>query len=241
MVALLLTLFASELHASEVLMAFGEKIPPFCFPETRSGIELEVIGEALAYRGHRLAPRFYPFARVPLSFINGEVDAAMTDLGQDLTPYGAHYGDPAVFYDNVFVTLQARHLQIRTPADLAGLRVIAFQGASKRYPLWLAPVIAAGNYHEQADQETQVLALEKERHDVVLSDRSIFRYYSLRLKNHRGYSLRPVEEHRFVQLEPNDYRPVFRNQQVRDDFNVGLQQLKQSGRYQAIHDKYLKE
>lgn len=236
-----LSLAVSVLQAADVSMAFGEKIPPFCFPETHSGIELEVIGEALAYRGHRLLPRYYPFARVPLSFKSGEVDAAMTDLGQDLSPYGAHYGDPAVFYDNVFITLAARQLQIRTPADLDGLRVVAFQGAAKRYPEWLGPVIAAGNYYEQSDQEVQVLALEKGRQDVVLSDRNIFKYFSLRLKARHGLALRPIEEHPFVQLNPEDYRPVFRSPQVRDDFNAGLEHLKRSGRYQAIYDKYLKE
>lgn len=58
-------------------------------------------GEALAYRGHRLVPRYFPLARVPLAFRQGEVQAAMTDLGQDLSPQGAHYGEPAVLYRNV--------------------------------------------------------------------------------------------------------------------------------------------
>ncbi|MFN3303467.1 MAG: hypothetical protein ACK44A_07075 [Roseateles sp.] len=31
-----------------VRMAFGNYIPPFCFPETDSGIEVEVYREALA-------------------------------------------------------------------------------------------------------------------------------------------------------------------------------------------------
>ena len=87
--------------ADDVVMAFGEKIPPYCFPESDSGIELDVIGEALAYRGHRLAPRYVPLARVPLAFRQGEVQAAMTDLGQDLSTQGAHYGEPAVLYQPV--------------------------------------------------------------------------------------------------------------------------------------------
>ena len=37
--------------AEDVVMAFGEKIPPFCFPESDSGIELEVIGQALEVFG----------------------------------------------------------------------------------------------------------------------------------------------------------------------------------------------
>lgn len=53
---------SSASWGADVLMAFGEKIPPYCFPESDSGIELEVIGEALAFRGHRLMPRYYPLA-----------------------------------------------------------------------------------------------------------------------------------------------------------------------------------
>lgn len=225
--------------AVEVRMAFGEKIPPFCFPETNSGIELEVIGEALAYRGHVLKPHYFPFARVPVAFKGHVVDAAMTDLGEDLTAAGGAYGDPAVLYDNVFISLKERHLVIRNPQDLRGLRVIAFAGAAKRYPDWLGPVKNAGLYFEQNDQALQVITLDKGRYDLVLSDRNIFKYFSLQLKREHGIPLKPIQEHSFVKLNPMDYRPVFRDRQVRDDFNAGLKHLKETGRYNAIYQKYL--
>lgn len=226
---------------ADVRMAFGEKIPPFCFPETNSGIELEVLGEALAYKGHRLVPKYFPFARIPLEFERGAVDAAMTDLGVDLAPFGAHYGNPAVFYDNVFISLKERGLVIRKPEDLKGLTVISFQGAANRYPDWLGPVKKDGRYFEQNDQELQVLTLDRGRYDIVLSDRNIFRYFTLKLKKEKGFVPKDTEEHRFVTFNPMDYRPVFRDKGVRDDFNAGLAHLKESGRFQAIYDKYLKE
>ncbi|HSV54535.1 MAG TPA: ABC transporter substrate-binding protein [Burkholderiaceae bacterium] len=238
---LLALIFPLGAWSAVVSMAFGDRIPPFCFPETNSGIELEVIGEALAYRGHVLKPVYVPFARVPLAFKQRQVDAAMTDLGEDLRPLGAFYGDSAVVYDNVFITLAERNLKIRTPADLEGLTVISFQGAAKRYPQWLGPVAQAGKFFEQNNQATQVKTLDLGRYDVVLSDRSIFRYFTLQEQKAQGKSLRPVVEHVFTKVNPDDYRPVFRDQQVRDDFNAGLKQLKASGRFQAIYDRYLKE
>lgn len=222
-------------------MAFGEKIPPFCFPETNSGIELEVIGEALAYKGHRLVPKYFPFARIPLAFKERAVDAAMTDLGEDLTPVGAFYGEPAVFYDNVFISLKERGLVIKRPQDLHGLTVISFQGAANRYPDWLGPVKKDGRYFEQNDQELQVLTLDRGRYDVVLSDRNIFKYFTLKLKRDRGLAPKPTEEHRFVTFNPRDYRPLFRDKKIRDDFNAGLAHLKETGRFQAIYDEYLKD
>lgn len=226
-------------QAAEVVMAFGEKIPPFCFPETDSGIEIEIMREALAYRGHVLKPRYFSFARIMVAFKSAEVDAAMTDLGEDMAAWGAHYGNPAVYYDNVFISLKERGLVISKPEDLNGLSVISFVGASKRYPEWLNPVKKAGRYFEQNDQALQVLTLDRGRYDVVLSDRNIFKYFTLQLKLNKSFKPKPVTEQNFVKLNPMDYRPVFRDSIIRDDFNAGLKHLKDSGRFQAIYQKYL--
>lgn len=226
--------------ATEVRMAFGDRIPPFCFPESNSGIELEVIGEALAYRGHVLKPVYFPLARVPIAFKTGLVDAAMTDAGEDMHAAGAYYGDSAVVYDNVLITLAARNLKIHTPSDLNGMTVIAFQGAAKRYPQWLGPVQAEGRLIEQNDQSIQVRTLDMGRYDVVLSDRTIFRYFSLKQQQESGQIPQPVEEHAFTVLKPADYRPLFRDPKVRDDFNAGLRQLKATGRFRQIYEKYTK-
>jgi polar amino acid transport system substrate-binding protein len=220
-------------------MAFGEKIPPFCFPETNSGIEIDVIREALAFRGHVLKPHYYPFARVPMAFKTGRVDATMTDLGEDMSVRGAYYGDPAVLYDNVLISLKERNLTIKVPADLHGLTVISFQGAIKRYPEWLEGVRNDGHYFEQNNQELQVLTLNAGRYDIVLSDRSIFRYFTKLLKLNRDFHPKPVVEQDFAKANPANYRPVFRDKQVRDDFNVGLKHLKDTGRFDAIYQKYL--
>jgi len=236
--ALLLPLAA---QAAEVSMAFGEKIPPFCFPETDSGIEIEVMREALALRGHVLKPHYYSFARIPVAFKSGEVSAAMTDLGEDMTEWGAHYGDPAVFYDNVFISLKDRKLSIKRPEDLRNLTVIAFPGAAKRYPEWLNEVRKQGHYFEQNNQALQVLTLNAGRYDLVLSDRNIFKYFTLMLKLNKDFHPKPVVEHNFVKFNPMDYRPIFRDPKIRDDFNAGLKHLKDSGRFNAIYQKYLGE
>lgn len=231
----------NQAMAKDVTMAFGEKIPPFIFPKTNTGIELEIIGEALAYKGHKLIPKYYPFARLPVVFKAFHVDATMTDLGEDLTPIGGFYGDPAVFYHNVFITLSDRNLSITKPEDLKGLSVVSFQGASKRYPKWLGPVEEAGQYKELSNQELQVLTLGKERYDVVLSDRHIFHYFSHKLKREGRFTIDAVDEHNFHTTDPNDYRPVFWDKGVRDDFNEGLRHLKQTGRYLQIYNYYLQD
>jgi len=236
----LMLLHSIAAFADEVAMAFDDRIPPYCFPETNSGIAVEVIREALAYRGHVLKPLYYPVARVPAAFKAGQVDAAMSDMGEDLSAAGGYYGDSAVRYENVFITLKSRHIEIRKPADLQSLSVIAYPGALLRYPEWLTAVQAAGNYREQNDQSTQVLTLNEGRYDVVLSDRGIFKYFTLKLQREKGLVPKPTQAQVFVAQQSRDYRTVFRNPTIRDDFNAGLQHEKDSGRYRAIYDKYLK-
>ncbi len=220
-------------------MAFGEAIPPFSFPDSNTGIELEIIGEALAYHDHVLKPKYFPLARVPFAFKLKDVDAAMTDLGEDMKLIGAYYGNSAVIYDNVFITLKERDLKIAKPEDLTGLSVLSFQSAIKRYPEWLKPVDRARLYFEQNDQLLQVMTLNRGHFDVVLSDISIFKYYTLQLQREEGKKPKPVQFHHFVNLNPLDYRPIFWDEEIRDDFNEGLAYLKAIGRYQAIYDQYL--
>jgi polar amino acid transport system substrate-binding protein len=114
-----------------------------------------------------------PLARVPFVFKQGKVDAAMPDFGQDMQALGAFYGDPAVLYNNVFISLAERNLTINTPEDIAALSTVSFQGAYKRYPKWLMAGKNNGLYSENFKQENQVRLLEKGRFVLVLSDINI--------------------------------------------------------------------
>lgn len=237
---LLFILNTIPLFSKDITMSFGEKIAPFTFPESNSGIELEVIGQALAFKGHSLKPKYFPFARIPRVFKDKRVDAAMTDLGENMSAYGAHYGKPAVWYENVFITLNKNRLTIEKPEDLEGLTVMSFQGAINRYPKWLKQVRTDGNYYEQNNQKLQVIALNRSRIDVILMDQTIFKYYKNRLLIEDNTQMKVVKIHNFVELNLKNYRPIFWDEKIRDDFNAGLFHIKETGKYQEIYDKYLK-
>ncbi|MOA48352.1 hypothetical protein D3C78_1710870 [compost metagenome] len=86
-----------------------------------------------------------------------------------------------------------------------------------------------------------MLGLNKARYDVVLSDQHIFHYFELLLERTSLFKAQATELHHFVEEDPEDYRPLFRDRQIRDDFDAGLEQLKSSGRYQQIYDHYLQQ
>ena len=234
------TLLPSTTNAKDVLMAFGQDIPPYIFTKHDKGIEIDIISAALAHKGHTLKPLYFPLGRIPIAFRNKLVDAAMGDMGINLKSDGGFYAEPAVIYDNVFITLKSRNISIKKPKDLDFLQVVSFQGAEKRYPNWLEKVAKEKRFFGISNQLSQVKLLHLGRYDVVLSDRYIFRYFVKQMKLMNVLEVQDVEEHNFTTVSPEDYRPVFRDKRIRDDFNFGLSKLKESGEFKKIYDNYIK-
>ena len=233
-------MLTSFTNAKEVYMAFSQEIPPYIFQKLNKGIQIDVISAALAHKGHTLKPLYFPLGRVPIAFKGELVDAVMGDMGVDLKSSGGFYADPAVIYNNVFYTLKSKNLSIKKPSDLDDLRVVSFQGAEKWYPKWLNKVQKEKRLYGISDQLTQVKLLHYERYDVVLSDRYIFKYFVKEMMLMSGLEIHEVDEHKFAEMDPEHFRPVFRDKEIRDDFNLGLAKIKENGQFQSIYDKYIK-
>ncbi|NQZ89141.1 MAG: ABC transporter substrate-binding protein [Colwellia sp.] len=236
---LLSTMLTTFAEAKEVLMAFSQEIPPYIFQKHNKGIEIDIISAALAYKGHTLKPLYFPLGRIPIAFTNKLVDAAMGDMGVNLKTSGGFYADPAVIYNNVFITLKSKNISIEKPSDLDLFKVVSFQGAEKRYPNWLKKVKEEKRFYGISDQVTQVKLLHFGRYDVVLSDRYIFKYFVKQMMLVNTLEVSDVDEHTFTTVNPDDYRPVFRDKKVRDDFNLGLKKIKETGKFQKIYKKYM--
>lgn len=223
---LVVTLLSCLTSAKDILMAFGQEIPPYIFEKENKGIEIDIISAALAYKGHTLKPLHFPLGRIPIAFSSKLVDAAMGDMGVNLKLHGGFYASPAFIYTNVFITLKKRNLSIIEPNNLDSLQVVSFQGAEKRYPHWLNKVAEEKRFFGVSDQLSQVKLLNLGRYDVVLSDRYIFNYFVKQVKLIGRLVVNDIDEHKFITPDPMDYRPVFRDKTVRDDFNLGLKKLK---------------
>jgi polar amino acid transport system substrate-binding protein len=234
----LAAMMASAVHADEVIVGFGNRLPPFVLPESKSGVTVEIFREALAYRGHAMKPDFLPLKRVPQMFAARLIDVAMLDFGIDVAKVDGVYGEPAFVYDNVLVTLADRHIKIERPNDLQGLSVLGFQGALGVYPEWVTEADRAGKYQETNNQMLQVLTLLSGENDVVLSDRNIFEYFRNQADKKYGAMASKFEIHQVVSKKPIYFRTVFRDKNLRDDYNAGISYLKKSGKYDEIIKKY---
>lgn len=222
--------------AADVVVAVGRSLPPYVIAETWTGVEYEIVKEALALEGHAIQPRFMAYARVVKEMNAGLVDAAMTmrpDSG-----VRACYSDSHVTYRNVAITLARHDLTIRSVADLADKSVVAFQNAS----LYLGPeyrkaVASNPHYREEAKQVVQPLLLFLDRTQVVVADRNIFGWFAHDPEvTGKADNTQQLRIHAI--FPPTDYHVAFRSQALCESFNRGLAKLRDSGMAAAITARY---
>lgn len=231
----LLSPIVSATGASTLVVAFGESLEPYVMPADKSGIEVEIVREALKSQSITMQPVFLSQKRLPLAFSNREIDAIST-IVPDSGIEGA-YSDVYIHYEDKAITLASRKLSLSKVGDLARFSVLAFPHAAK----YLGPEFATlsqnhPNYRETGDQVDQNRTLYRGNVDVVVSDIRIFNYMDRRMQERFGESPKAVQYHDIFVKIP--YRMLFRSPAMRDAFNKGLHQLQQSGRYQQILNRY---
>ena len=219
----------------ELIMAIGMAIAPYNIPETNSGIELDVVREALGIKGYVIIPKYVPFARRTLELLEKRVDGVLTVNTN--SGIEAFYSDEHIVCENVVVSLKKKGLKVETVQDLKGKSVVAFQEAT----VYLGEDFAAmarenPRYRELAKQRLQLNLLYGDRVDAIVLDRNIFLH--LKAKNQKVDTTQPVDLYRI--FKPTPFRVAFSNRKVRDDFNEGLKKLRESGRYDEIIKGYLR-
>ena len=231
----LLFAFSAQIQAADIVTVIGLALPPYVIAEQDTGMELEIAREALALKGHRLIPSYVPFSRVPTMLQQGQADAALT-VNEDSGVRGVFYSDSHITYRNIAIALQAPGYKIRSIEDLGRHSLLAFQNASRYLGDEFATMAAINpRYREIARQATQITMLYSGRIELIVLDENIFDYYrllELRVPTDAGIR-------RYKLFPPSHYKVAFTRQDWRDDFNQGLLQLRRSGRYQQIIDRFL--
>lgn len=230
---MLLVVVSRPLAAKEIVIAVGLSLAPYVISENGTGMEMDIVREALKQSHHTMQLRYPPLKQVPVLYQKGVVDAAMTvtsAFGLD-----ACLTDTVIEYQNFAITRVKDNIDIKSIEDLSGKNIVAFQNATTYLGDAYKQAVASANYTEVDNQLLQVNLLFAGRTSVVIADKNIFIYYKNRAKgvNTSGaLSFHPI-------FPASPYRVAFRDAEVCADFNKGLTSLKQSGRYQQIIDYYL--
>lgn len=227
-------LLFSQVLAKELRLAIGDELPPYIFKNSSRGIEYEIVKEVLALKGYKLVPRYVPLARLIRHVQKDNIDGALT-ISENFNTEGMYLSSPYITYHNVVVSLVKNQVEIEDLSDFKMKSILSFQN-SKRYlgDKYSYATDTCRKYSEMNNQENQVAMLLRDRVDAIVIDKNIFLYHYKTSKK--------IDEHkktRFHDLfSPSHYRVLFKDKEIRRDFNQGLKKLIESGRYDHILAKY---
>ena len=91
------------------------------------------------------------------------------------------------------------------------------------------------NYKEEVLQEKQVNDFLEKKSDIIILDKNIFKWF---LKKNSAISL-SMFKFDFIFPPNNQFKLAFKNEQMRDLFNMNLKIIKEEGLYQEIIDNYI--
>lgn len=214
-------------------VAIAGDAPPYIINNASSGLEVDIVREALP--GYSLKFMQMGFAKTAPALEQGEVQAAVNVMKKN---DGLFYSDNIISFANYAITKASDKMKIESIADLAGKKIITWQGA----PVDLGPEFEK-MYGPNGTQRQNIIQVPtapdlvaqfwKMKDVVVVVDMELFKYFS----NKMGYKMDQVNLFSIFPLI-TDFRVGFRDQKVRDDFNRGLAELCRTGRYKELLKKY---
>lgn len=242
----LLTLTAATLplsissYADDLTIAFGVDKPPFVYGKEDRGLEIDIVKTILENKGHTLKIKHFANSRLQDAINLHGVDGAASVRKADDDFF---YSDNFITYENFVISKKKNNLSINKVSDLKGVNLLAWQNAYRD----LGPEFEAlfkpgspdrGGYEEISSQLAQNKRFWRDRADAIVIDKTIFQYYRKNLSKNFDTSDEVVYHALFPKL--THFQVSFAKENVRDDFNAGLAEIRSSGQYQELVNKYIK-
>lgn len=234
--ALLLALLSTSVTADTIRFAAGNSMPPYAIANSSKGIALERVNAALQNQGLELELVFGSNIENLRAFHSRGVDAILIATQASQNVFISRL--PVMTLQNVGISLNA--LPINTIEDLQHYRLGAFSPASQLLPApYASTVQLSPAYHEYPKQMEQVRSLFLGQNQVLVMERSIFRYFFSQLREQDPSNPKYRKQPHYYAIFPaSQYYAGFHNQQLRDQFDNGLQSVVDSGEYQQVRARY---
>ncbi len=228
----------------DLLVAFGTNRPPFVYQEKGQwrGFEIDIVKRVLALKGHNIkSSSFFANKRLGIAVSTMNFDAGVAVQYQD---DGTFYSDNFIKYHNYAISKKSNNVRIESIKDLARYSPVAWQNAyinlGEEFARYFGPKAKGkylDNYLEFVNQDNQNHYFWVGRADVVIIDKTIFLWHRKRLSGQFNTQQALVFHDIFDKA--THFKVNFKNEAIRNDFNMALAQLRESGEYQTIIDQYL--
>jgi ABC-type amino acid transport substrate-binding protein len=242
-----LTLLTFSQVNSRELIIFSSDAPPHMIAANNSGIDIDIVKTILTEMGHNISIEFSPLKRGMEQVKKKEADIFLPTFFQE--------DSDTIFISNAFIqyrpmifSLKKNKLSINNFAELRGLRIVSFQGATEYFGKEFHQATQQTNYTELHDMSKFPEMLLMDRYDAVVLDYYIF-YYFLKMYQEQselaGNGLFPLIDNYSSLIKRHDLIPEvnayvgFNNKLLRNEFNHKLKQFIDNNRQNKIIEKYI--
>ena len=227
--------FSNALSAKDqLIVAVGLAKPPYVIQADDSGFELDLIRNILKKMGKSTKFVYTQFGHSSKMLEVKEVDAVMT-TNHDVFDDNSKLSDEYITYQNVAISLKNSNLTVNRIEDLANYSIASFQKADKVLGQVFADAVdKCPLYVKIADQSQQPMLLLKNRVEVLVMDRNIFKYFA------RELGIKDMDaQFTFHQIFPKThYRMAFKNKKYVQIFNDTFALYKQTDEYLFLRKNY---
>lgn len=237
---LVLIMLCPILLAEELTIVFGENKPPYSIGSQGVGLEIELISQALNFKGHSLNVVLVPSSRVSNGIemgYDGESAVAKKDDQK-------FYSNEFVSFHNFAVHKQKKDFLIDSVFDMRDKTIVSFPNSylfmGSDYNTLFSPENRSDKYLEIHDQKMQNKMFWEDRSEIIIVDKFIFLWYKKQLVNETDVSDDVVYSDIFPNNGITPHYCAFKDEKIRNDFNEGLEYLRSSGKYDKIIETFIK-
>lgn len=214
-------------------IAISYQHPPYHF-KNHKGIRCEIIASILDRLGREYIFHSFSLNRSRIAIETVDMDISLVarkGVGK------GYFSDPYIYYSNVAVSLKKNNYSIESVQDLKNHVVYAWQGASKVLGDEFAEGFPSTNekYHEIPRPPVLPQMLYLERTEVILIDKFVFSYLWNEMAKEK-VTMPEVVYHNVLPSRVYFYAK-FKDEQLRDEFNVELAKFKAEGGIQEIYER----
>ncbi len=222
----------------------GYNRAPFMFGKTsKKGIELALSTKALELAGYEVGSVQQVSSKKATLILekNEDIDVAVTV--EKIKDSGLFYSDPFIAYDNVVVTRKKDKLKIESEDDLVNLSLSTWVNANKVLTPRFHELFKEGaptrtdKYREIIDQSEQLRLFFLEQVEATIIDKTIFEWqknnFQDQMNMDQAYDIHPIFP------EKTYYYVAFKDEKIRDKFNMALKKLKENKSYEKIYKHYI--
>lgn len=226
-------------YSQEVSIAFTKSMAPYLVSPKKSGIEYEIVAEALKSQGFTLATyKNLHYKRAIKLLAKKQVDIVVSNRDNNLyfqKKVKIYSSDVTLNYVDCAISLKKRNLSYDKMVDYSDKTVWAFKSAKEVLGSEFKKAVSLNkNYTESYDQNLMVNMLAKERVDIVISDKNIF--LNLLEKALGPGKIDLFTYKKIIPITPRNIKT--HDAKLKETFNKGLKLIKENGVYEKILKKY---